>query len=102
MSIYDLAGRSMLTRRTGHALFTIRPVRKFARRHVLFEIKCTCEETRRILARAAAISDCGDVHRGENRCWKFRPLSDATALVFEPGLVWKNHFTTTEQWEAVP
>lgn len=101
MTLFDHTGRTILTRRPGHALLSVRPIGRLPRRHVIFELKCTCEETVKIFARAAAIEDCGGLH-ADRPCWKFRGAPTADALVFEPAFSWRNHFTTTEQWEAVP
>jgi hypothetical protein len=102
MTLFDSTGRTILSRHVGHALLTVRAIGKLPRRHVIFELKCACEETVKIFARAAAIDDCGEVHPKDRPCWKFRGAPTADALIFEPAFSWRNHFTTTEQWEAVP
>ncbi len=110
MTLYGPDGEEMrFNRKPGHKLEHVKKLRDLPFKHVLVEVFCACGEKAQIVARDMSIRDCRRDHDGPTplitgTCFvygKIEPLpGDVRQVFFSPALKWRNHFDTSNPWEA--
>lgn len=109
MSIVDVHGQPLLSRKAGHAIATVRRGKPLPGKHVQLYVACVCSAVLATAARPERM-DCwryGTVNQCrvlDGPCWKYREHRSAsgrvTSVTFTPGLQWRGHFATETTWGA--